>query len=266
MSTLTTMSPDQQVWSYGDYTQLSPRLVGLAERLADAADLRCGERLLDVACGDGNLALAAARRGAQVTGVDISPALLDRAAERASAERLSISLSWADALQLSHSDGCFDVTASAIGVMFAGDQHRAADELLRVTRPGGRIALASWTPEGFVGRMLRTIGGYVSPPAGALPPVRWGSPQGLHELFGERVAWSHLEHVRHRMSFPDARSVAQLFAAHYGPTVRALERLSAADGAALLVDLEALVLSQGLDAPRTATWDQEYLIAVGTTR
>ena len=266
MSTLATPSLDQQVWSSGDYTQLSPRLVGLAERLADAADLRCGERLLDVACGDGNLALAAARRGAQVTGVDIAPALLDRARQRASAEQLEVSFGWADALALPQPDASVDVAASAIGVMFAGDQSRAADELLRVTRPGGRIALASWTPDGFVGRLLRTVAGYAPPPAGALPSVRWGSASGLHELFGRRVTWTHLERVRHRMSFPDARSVAGLFAAHYGPTVRALERLSAADGAALLLDLEALVLSQGLDAPRTATWDQEYLIAVGTTR
>ena len=266
MTSTLTPSADQQVWSSGDYTRLSPRLVGLAERLADAADLRCGERLLDVACGDGNLALAAARRGAQVTGVDIAPALLERAAERAAAERLEVALAWADARELPLEDDAVDVAASCIGVMFAGDQQRAADELLRVTRPGGRLALASWTPDGFVGRMLALVRGFAPPPAGALPPVRWGSPQGLRELFGDRVTWTRVERVQHRMSFPDTRATAALFAEHYGPTVRALSRLAPGDGAALVADLEALLLSAGLDAPRTATWDQECLLAVAAVR
>ena len=266
MTTFAPPSRDQLIWSSGDYTRLSPRLVGLAERLADAADLRYGERVLDVGCGDGNLALAAARRGAAVSGVDIAPALLERAEQRAAAEQVDVAFGWGDAHELPHPDGAFDVTASAIGVMFATDQQRAADELVRVTRPGGRIALASWTPEGYVGRFLRLMGGYVTPPPGALPPVRWGSPDALHELFGPRVRWSVVTRTAHRMSFPDARSVVELFAANYGPTVTALGRLQPADRAALLAEVEALVLSVGVDAPATATWDSEYLIAVGTTR
>lgn len=266
MTTLIAPSRDQQVWSSGDYTRLSPRLVGLAERLADAADPRFGERVLDVATGDGNLALAAARRGARVTAVDIVSALLDRAAERASTEQVDVSLAWADAHHLPQPDDAFDVTCSAIGVMFAADHQRAADELVRVTRPGGRIALASWTPDGYVGRFLRTMSGYVQPPAGAQPPVRWGSPDGLRELFGSRVSWTRIERAQHRMTFPTARAVVDLFATHYGPTITALGRLSASDSAALLADVEALVLSVGLDAHGTATWDSEYLIAVGTVR
>lgn len=266
MTTLIAPSRDQQVWSSGDYTRLSPRLVGLAERLADAADLRSGERLLDVATGDGNLALAAARRGARVTAVDIVPALLDRAAERAAVEQVDVSFAWADAHHLPQPDDAFDVTCSAIGVMFAADQQRAADELVRVTRPGGRVALASWTPDGYVGRFMRTMSGYVQPPAGTQPPVRWGAPDGLRDLFGSRVSWTRIERAQHRMTFPTARAVVDLFAASYGPTLTALSRLSAADSAALLADLEALVLSVGLDAHRTATWDSEYLIAVGTVR
>lgn len=264
--TLAPTSRDQQVWSSGDYTRLSPRVVGLAERLADAAELRFGERLLDVATGDGNLALAAARRGARVTAVDIVPALLERAAQRAAAEQVDVELSWADAQHLPHADGSFDVTASAIGVMFAADQQQAADELVRVTRTGGRIALASWTPDGYVGRFLRLMTRYVAPPAGAQPPVRWGSPDGLRALFGSRVGWTRVERRQHRMTFPTARAVVDLFASSYGPTLSALGRLGPHDQAALLADLEALVLACGLDAHGTATWDSEYLLAVGTTR
>lgn len=266
MSTLAPPSRDQQVWSSGDYTRLSPRLVGLAERLADAADLRFGERLLDAATGDGNLALAAARRGAAVSAVDIVPSLLERAAERAAVEQVDVSFAWADVQHLPHADGSFDVTASAIGVMFAGDQQRAADELVRVTRSGGRIALASWTPEGYVGRFLRMLTGYVQPPPGSQPPVRWGSADGLCELFGPRVSWTRIERREHRMSFPTPRSVVDLFATSYGPLLTALGRLTPPDKAAFLADLEALVLTVGLNGHGTATWDSEYLIAVGTVR
>ncbi len=259
-------SPAQITWTSGDYRRIGPMLVGLSERLAEDVDLRHGERVLDVATGTGNLALAAARRGGVTTGIDIAPPLLEHAAERAQIEGLHVSFAWGDAHSLPAADGAYDVTLSAIGVMFAPDQAKAADELVRVTRPGGRIGLVCWTPDGFLGELFRTMGAHVPPPPGAVPPVRWGTVQGLADLFGDRVQWTSLSHGDWRLRFASPRAYVEYFAEHYGPTVKALERLDGPGGAALLDAVEVVVAGYNVATDGTAAWDSRYLQAIGTVR
>ena len=174
----------QAAWDSGDYSVVGTTLQIVGEALCEAVDLRSAERVLDVACGNGNAALAAARRFGQVTGVDYIPALLARAASRAAADGLTLDLREGDAEALPFPDGAFDVVLSTFGVMFAPDQERAARELLRVCRHGGRIGLANWTPDGFVGQMFKVVGAYVPPPAGLRGPALWGTEARLAELFG----------------------------------------------------------------------------------
>lgn len=259
-------SPAQITWTSGDYRRIGAILVGLSERLAEDVDLRHGERVLDVATGTGNLALAAARRGAVTTAVDIAPPLLDHAQERATVDGLDVTFQWADAQALPFADDAFDVTLSAIGVMFAPDQQKAADELLRVTRPGGRIGLICWTSDGFLGEFFRTMGAHVPPPAGAVPPARWGTLQGLADLFGDQVQWTSLHHDDWRLRFASPRAYVDHFAEHYGPMVKALERLDSDGQAALLDAIEQVVDRYNVATDGTAAWDSRYLQAIGTVR
>ena len=175
----------QKVWSSGDYNKIAAITVPLSEFLVDHVGVTPGSRVLDVATGTGHAALAAARRDAVVVGIDYVPALLDIARRRAAAEDLEADFAEADAEDLPYGDGAFDYVLSAIGVMFAADHQRAADEMVRVTRPGGRIAVASWTPQGFVGGMLAAVGRHVAPPAGAQRPTLWGEEQVVADLFGD---------------------------------------------------------------------------------
>src|SRR4051795_1975724 len=172
----------QKAWASGDYAAVAARIVPMSERLVDVADIRAGSRVLDVAGGTGNTALAAARAGAYVTSLDYVPELLTRAEERARAERLPLDLVEGDAESLPFPDASFDAVVSAVGVMFAPDQQRAAAELIRVSRPGGTIALANWTPDGFIGQMFRTVGRFVPPPARVDSPLRWGTKRGVDAL------------------------------------------------------------------------------------
>jgi SAM-dependent methyltransferase len=174
----------QSIWAGGDYAAVATRIHPMAEDLVQAADLRAGDRVLDVATGSGNAAIAAARCECVVTGLDYVPALLGRARIRAACEGVTVEFVEGDAEDLPFPDAAFDAVTSVVGVMFAPDQERAAAELLRVCRPGGLIALASWTPDGFIGRMLATIAGYVPPPAGLRSPVEWGTEARIRELLG----------------------------------------------------------------------------------
>jgi len=228
-------------WSAGDFAVIGTTLQIVGESLAEAADVRAGERVLDVACGNGNATLAAARRFAHVTGIDFVPGLLDRARARAAAEGLAVELREADAEALPFPDGAFDLVVSTFGVMFTPDQDRAARELLRVCRHGGRIALASWTPEGFIGAMLRTVGRHVPPPAGLRSPLRWGTSAGLAELLGGEVRTVRSELRDFTFRYRSAEHFIEVFRTWYGPTQRAYAALPPEGQAALTADLVALL-------------------------
>src|SRR5881396_1462296 len=178
----------QQTWASGDFAVVAARIVLVAEQLCDTADLHAGWRVLDVATGSGNAAIAAARLACTAVGVDYVPALLERGRERAAAEGLEVELVEGDAEALPFADASFDAVTSVFGSMFAPDHARTAAELLRVCRPGGTIALASWTPEGFIGELFRTVGAHVPPPAGVASPLLWGTEAHLRELLGAGIA------------------------------------------------------------------------------
>jgi SAM-dependent methyltransferase len=230
----------QKMWASGDFAAVAARIHSMAERLAEAADLVAGSRVLDVATGSGNAALAAARCGCDVVGIDYVPALLDRARERATAEGLELELIEADAEALPFDDASFDAVLSVVGVMFAPDQERAAAELLRVCRPGGTIALASWTPDGFIGDMLRLVTRYAPPPPGVRPPVEWGSAARLRQLLRPGVSTLETREQVHTFRHRSAEEFADFFLINYGPTERAAASLDEPGRAALREDLAAL--------------------------
>ncbi|GAA5126269.1 class I SAM-dependent methyltransferase [Haloechinothrix salitolerans] len=251
-------------WSSGDYGRIAWLTVPFGDVLCDAVDLRPGSRVLDVATGTGHVALAAARRFCEVTGIDYVPALLSTASARAEAEDLAIDFQEADAENLPFPDSTFDTVLSAIGVMFTADHQRAADELVRVCRPGGQVGLASWTPTGFVGRMLATVGKHAAPPPGALPPVRWGSEDTLRELFGERITRLSCETGTMTLRFLSPEHFADFFLTHYGPTRMAAGRLDTEGRDAFRADLIALAGESNRATDGTVVCDWEYLTAVAT--
>jgi SAM-dependent methyltransferase len=230
----------QNTWASGDFSVVAARIVFQAEHLCEAADLQAGWRVLDVATGSGNAALAAARRGCEVVGIDYVPALLQRGRIRAAAEQLEVRFVEGDAEDLRFPDASFDAVISIYGVMFAPDHHRAAAELARVCRPGGRIALASWTPDGFIGETFRIFSRYLPPASGLQPPIRWGEPGYLNSLLGH-VAASMNSHRRTAVfRFRSAEENVDFFRTHYGPTLRAFESLDPPRRESLRNDLVAL--------------------------
>jgi SAM-dependent methyltransferase len=255
----------QRMWASGDYHAVAARIQPMAERLCDAADLTAGARVLDVATGSGNAAIAAARRDCDVVGVDYVPALLQRAHTRALAEDLAIELVEGDAEALPFDDASFDAVLSVVGVMFAPDQERAAAELLRVCRPGGTIALASWTPDGFIGELLGVVSRYAPPPAGVRPPVEWGSVARLDELIGDGAAPIAARERVHTFRHRSAEAFAEFFLANYGPTERAAASLDDDGRAAMRVDLAALADGASrLPAGGPIAVDATYLEAITT--
>jgi ubiquinone/menaquinone biosynthesis C-methylase UbiE len=253
----------QITWASGDFSAVATSLVLVAERLADAVDLRAGSRVLDVATGSANAALAAARLGCDTTGVDYVPALLERGRERAHAERLPIALVEGDAEALPFGDGEFDAVLSMYGAMFAPDHRRAAAEIARVTRAGGRIGLASWTPTGFIGAMFRAIAAHVAPPAGVASPMLWGSDEHLAEIFGGTVRWTEHRRRIHTFRFASPEAFVDFFAAYYGPTYKAFEALGDKAGE-LHADLTALAREWNrLDDGGAVAIPGEYLESVG---
>jgi SAM-dependent methyltransferase len=261
MDIVTVKQRQQAAWASGDYAAVGSRLLLTAELLCESVDLRAGERVLDVACGNGNAALAAARRFGQVVGVDYVPELLDNARRRAEAEGLEASFQEGDAEDLPFPDDAFDVVLSTCGAMFAPDQEQTASELLRVCRPGGRIGMVNWTPDSYVGELFRAIGRHLPPPPGLRPPVLWGSEERLRELFGPGVSIS-APRRSFLWRFPSAEHHVAFFATFYGPTVKTLAAVGDR-GAALRADmLEAARRFDVSEDGDTLVLRMDYLEAV----
>ncbi|GGJ79893.1 hypothetical protein GCM10010123_07180 [Pilimelia anulata] len=238
---LTPLKTTQQAtWASGDFRRIAARIVLVSELLADAADLRAGSRVLDVACGNGNATLAAARSDAAVLGVDYVEELLADGRRRAEAEGLAVEFRLGDAEALPVADDSFDAALSVFGVMFAPDHGRAAAELVRAVRPGGTIGLASWCPDGFIGAMFRTVAGHVPPPPGVASPLLWGTADHVAELLGDAAADIRSETRTCTLRFPTAAAFVDEFRRWYGPTVRAFGALDEAGAAALHRELTAL--------------------------
>jgi SAM-dependent methyltransferase len=228
------------MWAAGDFAVVGTTLQIVGESICEAVDLRSGERVLDVAAGNGNATLAAARRFGRVTSTDYVPALLDSGRRRAAAEGLEVSFEVADAEELPYTANAFDVVLSTFGVMFAPNHRCAASEMLRVCRPGGRIGLACWTPDGFVGRLLATIGTHVPPIAGVASPLLWGKPDHLDTLF-ERAARIDYHARRFDFRYTSPAHFVDVFRTYYGPVRTAFDSLDASRQAALGRDLVTLL-------------------------
>ncbi|BCJ51347.1 hypothetical protein Asp14428_28220 [Actinoplanes sp. NBRC 14428] len=252
----------QKTWASGDYGAVAALIQPISESLVQAADLSAGSRVLDVATGTGNAAIAAARCLCEVVGVDYVPGLLERARARAAAEHLPVRFVEADAENLPCDDGEWDAVVSVVGVMFAPDQERAAAELLRVCRPGGTLALAGWTPDGFIGDLFRTVGRRVPPPPGLRAPVEWGSEPRLRELLGDSVTQVRVARREFVFRFATAEAFVDYFRDHYGPTLKAFEALAEDDRKLLYADLVDLVARYDVATDGTVKIPSAYLEAV----
>ena len=269
MNTSTTTAPDfaaikqrqQATWASGDFAVIGTTLQIVGETMAEAVDIRSGEEVLDVAAGNGNATLAAARRFANVTSTDYVPDLLDKGAARARAEGLDVDFRVADAEALPFVDGSFDVALSTFGVMFAPNAVLCASELLRVVRRGGRIGLASWTPEGFLGQLFRVMGAHVPPPAGLASPMQWGDEDRIHDLFG---AHGRVQCERREFNFRyhSPRHWVHVFREFYGPTHKAFAALEPSRQQRLDADLIALLERSNRGGPSSLVIPGEYLEVV----
>ncbi|MDH3310668.1 MAG: class I SAM-dependent methyltransferase [Gammaproteobacteria bacterium] len=249
-------------WSAGDYAVVGTTLQIVGESLCEALDLRAGERVLDVAAGNGNATLAAARRWCDVVSTDYVPTLLERGRARASAEGLPVQFEQADAENLPYTDNSFNVVMSTFGVMFTPDQDKAAAEMARACKSGGRIGLANWTPSSFVGEIFKTMGKYVTPAAGVKSPALWGTEARLHELFGERLDSITIERRNFVFRYHSSVHWLEVFRTFYGPMHKAFGVLDAAKQDALAVDLVALAEKFNRVNDGTLVAPSEYLEVV----
>jgi ubiquinone/menaquinone biosynthesis C-methylase UbiE len=251
-------------WSAGDYAVVGTTLQIVGEELCEALDLRSGQKVLDVAAGNGNVSLAAARRWCDVVATDYVPALLDRARERAGAERLDIEFREADAEALPFPTGSFDAVVSTFGVMFTPDQDRAAGELIRVCRHGGKIGLANWTPEGFIGQLFKAIGKHAPPPAGVKSPALWGTRARIVELFEPHAASIKSSQRNFVFRYRSPEHWLEVFKRYYGPLLKTFAALAPAGQAALRRDLMALVGQFNRSGDSSLVLPSEYLEIVIT--
>jgi SAM-dependent methyltransferase len=258
----------QQTWSQGDFAMIASIVLHASEDLVEAVEVFPGDRVLDVACGSGNGAIAAARRAwGNTTGLDFVPELLERARERAAAERLEIEFVEGDAQDLPFEDGRFDVTMSVFGAMFAPDQQRTADELLRVTKPGGRIGMANWCPDGGLERLFLTVMKHTGgPPPGVSPPVLWGNEDHVRQLFGDGVSELRAERVKSRQAFFSVDHYIDFFRTYFGPIKSAYEKVGPDGEQALTEDLRQMLTEVNTAGDRALVIEPEYLRVVATKR
>ena len=252
----------QQVWSLGDYGKVGSLLSWIGENLVHAVDVHAGERVLDVAGGNGNASLPAARRFADVLTTDYVPGLLDEARRRADADGVLLRTQTADAQKLPFGDGEFDVVLSTIGAMFAPDQEAVARELTRVCRRGGRIGMSNWTPESLVGDMFRAVGRHAPPPAGVQPAVLWGSEKRVQELLGPHCSDVRFTRRTCPWRFPSAQACMEYFRQWYGPTVAAFRAVGEGGGAQLGADLVDVFQKHNTARDGTLAVDVAYLEVV----
>jgi ubiquinone/menaquinone biosynthesis C-methylase UbiE len=255
-------SRQQGAWSSGDYAVVGTTLQIVGETLCEALDVRAGQKVLDVAAGNGNVALAAARRWCDVIASDYVSVLLERAQERAAAERLAIEFREADAEALPFEDASFDVVVSTFGVMFTPDQESAADELLRVCKSGGKIGLANWTPDGFIGQLFKTIGKHVAPPPGAKSPALWGTRARIVDLFEPHAASIETTPRNFVFRYRSPAHWIEVFKSFYGPLLKTFAALEPAAQAALQRDLMALIDRFNRSGDATMVVPSEYLEVV----
>jgi len=255
----------QKTWSEGDFAMVAGLVMMVAEELAEKLDIVPGERVLDVACGSGNGALAAARRSwGNAVGVDFVPALLERGRERAIAERLAVEFVEGDAADLPFGEGEFDLVISIFGAMFAPEQEKAAAELLRVCKHGGRIGMANWVPDGPVSSLFATIAKHAPPPPGMVPPVLWGTEERVRELFGDGVSELRVERRVSRQAFRSIDHYLDFFRTYFGPIKMAFDRVGPEGEAALEEDLREQLAKANTGGDRAFVLEPEYLQVIAT--
>jgi ubiquinone/menaquinone biosynthesis C-methylase UbiE len=259
-------SRQQAAWSSGNYAVIGSTLQIVGEQLCEALDLRAGSKVLDVAAGNGMVSLAAARRWCNVTSTDYVPALLECGRARATADGFSIEFKEADAESLSFDDASFDAVVSTFGVMFTPNQAQAASELARVCKRGGRIGLANWTPEGFIGQVFKTLGKYLPPPAGAKSPALWGTRAALDEMLGSQASSIKAEPRVFNFRYKSPEHFLDVFKTFYGPVLKAFAALDAASQQDLHNDLYALIVRMNKSGDATMVVPGEYLEVVITRR
>jgi len=246
-------------WSSGDYAVVGTTLQIVGEELCEAIDIRAGQKVLDVAAGNGNATLAAARRWCDVVSTDYVPSLLERGQLRARADGLKVEFKEADAEALGFDDAAFDVVMSTFGVMFTPDQDRAAAELLRVCKRGGKIGLANWTPEGFIGQLFKTLGKHLPPPAGARSPALWGTEARINEMFGPQAASIKAERRHFNFRYRSPEHFLDVFKSYYGPMLKAFAALDTANQQRLRDDILALIATMNRASDGTMIVPSEYL-------
>lgn len=254
----------RDVWAAGDFGMIAWNTAFAGEVLCEEVGLRAGDRVLDVACGSGNAALSAGRRFCDAVGVDFVPALIERARERAAAERLSAAFEVGDAENLPCADGSFDVVLSIFGSMFAPDQEKAAAELLRVCRPGGKIGLANWTPEGMWGQLFKIHGSYLPPPPGVRPPPQWGTEARIRELLGDAVTDLRFRQRSALFRAPSAGAWFDFFRTHFGPMIAVMSQLDAAGQERFRADIVAELERRNTADGGTLAAEAAYLEVIAT--